>query len=637
MKLILAKLSSIGLLLLVSILLVACGSGSGGSSATSPPSSLPTSTPPPEPVPPKPSLPLPLPPLTEILRLEPDLVADPSLPERGSAQWEQATDAARFLTQASFGATAKDIDFIVKHGKEAWLEQQTTVKQTSHLVLLDQRLIHFGFNPTPPIPYFDDDEDVWRRHVMRSDIWWESAIWGRDQLRQRVAFALSQILVVSLHGPDLYARERGFANYQDILAKHALGNYRDLLMAVSQNPIMGIYLSSLNNPKGNEALQIRPDENYAREILQLFSIGLVQLNNDGSPKLDNQGAEIPTYDQGTVKEFARVFTGWSLSTTNSFGAYGAYAAPISNTQPMKAYPNSHDSGTKTLLDGEIIPAGNTPHKDMQAAIDNIMAHPNVGPFIGKKLIQYLITSNPSSGYVARVTQVFNDNGIGIKGDMKAVIKAIYLDPEARAIPTESQTYYGKLKAYPLLVSGLWRAFKAQGITLTQRGKSIKTIRYMSGALYEEQEAYFAPSVFNFYQTSYVPPGVLAQQTLLAPEFQIFTESNAALQANILAKMIYKRDRLDPNVWAGTGQDWGTDTSWNNPNVHALLNLQEELAVADKPLVLVERLNLLLTNGQLTQIDSQLIADHIALVNNHRDRIYEAIFLIVMSPEYAIQR
>lgn len=623
MKTILTHLK-LGATLLIATCLIACGGGgSGGVSSASSSTSSVVVPPPPVVVPP--------------LVLEPDLTPDPVLATRDSAQWDAATDAARFLAQASFGATAKDIDYIVKHSKEVWLDNQFSLPQTVHLALLDTRLRHFNHDPTPPYAYFEDMDAVWRRHIMRSDIWWESAIWSQDQLRQRVAFALSQILVVSLKGADLYARERGFSHYHDLLAKHAFGNYRELLMDVSQNPIMGIYLSALNNPKANETLRIRPDENYAREILQLFSIGLIELNDDGSPKVDGQGAPIPTYSQDTVKEFARVFTGWSLSQTSYFGEFGALAPPISNTEPMKAYPDAHDSEAKTLLNGQVIPAGNTPHNDMSAAIDNIMAHSNVGPFIGKKLIQYLITSNPSPEYVERITRVFNDNGMGVKGDMKAVVKAIYLDPEARAIPSDSTAYYGKLKEFPLLASGVWRAFKAQGIPVSHGGQSVKTIRYFNGELYVEQEAYGAPSVFNFYQSEYTPPGKLAQSQLLAPEFQMFTGSNAALHANLLAKMIYKRDRFDPNFWTGTGQGWGTVAGWNNPPVHAMLNLTEELAIADNPQHLVDHLNLLLTHGQLTPEDSQLIANHVALVSELRDRIYEAIFLIVMSPEYAIQR
>ena len=646
-----SRFTSAGLTAILLFALTSCGGGAGGTKPQSPVTPTPVVVEPPievSPVvnPPVINPPVIIPPVVVppvVLKpavLIPDTEEDPTLPSRDSANWDKAVDAARFLSQTSFGATAKDIDFIIKNSKAAWIDKQFSTSQTSQLEFLDKRLIFFGYQPTPAVPYFDDfdgSEGVWRRYIMRQDIWWETAVWGQDQLRQRVAFALSQILVVSQLGADEYARERGFANYHDILAKQAFGNYKDLLLDVSLNPIMGIYLSALNNPKADETLNIRPDENYAREVLQLFSVGLSQLNKDGTPALDSNGNPVSTFDQETIKEFSRVFTGWSLSHTSVFNEMGAYAAPISNTEPMKAYPEFHDAGEKTLLNGEKIAAGKTPLEDVQAALDNIMAHKNVAPFIGKKLIQYLITSNPSKAYVERVATVFDNNGSGVKGDMKAVIKAIYLDDEAQNPPADSLTYYGKLKEYPLLVSGLWRAFKAQGIPVTDKGKSVDTIRYMSGTLNAEQEAFFAPSVFNFYQSEYSPPGKLAAQKLLAPEFQIFNGSSAVLQANLLAKMIYNRDKNDKDLWAGTGQDWGTVNNWNNPPVHAKLNLSEEIALAGSPLQLIDHLNLLLTHGQISAEDSALIATHIGLLSDPLARVYEATFLIAVSPEYAIQR
>lgn len=215
--------------------------------------------------------------------LAPDLQTDPDLPARDSGDWKAAVDAARFLAQTSFGVTAKDIDFILKYGKRAWFDRQLAAPQTHQLKLLDKRLALFGYDPDGD----DVEPHLWHRMIMRSDIWWETAIWSQDQLRQRVAFALSQILVVSNTGANTYARERGFAQYHDILAKHALGNYGDLLVEISTHPLMGVYLSFLNNPKADPESGIRPDENYAREILQLFSIGLEELNIDGTPKLDN--------------------------------------------------------------------------------------------------------------------------------------------------------------------------------------------------------------------------------------------------------------------------------------------------------------------------------------------------------------
>lgn len=603
------------------LLLTACGGSSNGTSEQSPSSSSKTSS-----FAASSSIPG--------VRLDPDAEPDPALPGPDDSQWSAAVSAARFLAQASFGVTTKDIDLVIKQGAESWFEDQLQQPQSLQLELLDQRIQHFGYSLDSNYA----EPEYFNRKIMRSDIWWETAVWGKDQLRQRVAFALSQILVVSQQGANTYARERGFAHYHDLLAKHAFGNYEDLLIDISTNPIMGVYLSFINNPKGNVELGIKPDENYAREILQLFSIGLDELNPDGTAKLDSNGNKIPTYNQQHIQEFARVFTGWSLANSKSFAELGIQGFSSNDVVPLKAFSDMHDTGEKTLLNGEVIPAGKTPEDDLRAAIRNIMKHDNVGPFISKKLIQYLITSNPSPQYVARVASIFNNNGSGIKGDMKAVIKAIYFDTEARNITESNQHYFGKPREFPLQVSGLWRAFKAQGIEIkNSAGPSVKTIRYMNDALYEEQSAFNAPTVFNYYQSHFSPPGLLANSQLLAPEFQLLNQSSSVSQANLLAKMIFNRHKNDPDLYTDTGQGWGTVAIWSNPPVKAVLNLDAEIAIANDANALVSRLNLLLTQGQISAEDSQRIANHIRFLKEPLDRIYEAAYLLVISPEYAVQR
>lgn len=572
-------------------------------------------------------------------QLAPDVEPDPHLPVSSSDDWVNAVDAARFLAQASFGVTAKDIDFILKTNKETWFENQLNQAQSIQLELLDERLKVFGYAPDGN--YLDPD--LWYRRLMRSDIWWETAVWGKDQLRQRVAFALSQILVVSQQGNNTYSRERGFAHYHDLLARHALGNYEDLLLEISTNPVMGVYLSSINNPKANPELSIRPDENYARELLQLFSIGLDELNLDGTPKLDEKGNKIPTYDQNKVKEFARVFTGWSLAGSNTFAEFGIWGDQPTNVLPLKPFADAHDSAEKVLLNGEIIPAGNTPENDLRAAVRNIIQHDNIGPFISKKLIQYLITSNPSPAYVARVASAFNDNGAGVKGDMKAVVRAIYFDEEARNPPVQDQHFFGKAREFPLMVSGLWRAFKAQGVEVKNaRNTRVYTFRYVNNSLNEEQSAFNAPSVFNYYQSYFSPPGLLSQNQLLAPEFQLLNQGSSISQANLLACMIFNRHKDDPDLFsadlsAGIDQRWGVGLIWADPPLKARLNLTTEIELAQNPGALVDRLNLLLTQGQINTGDTQRIAQHISLLNDPLDRIYEAIFLMAISPEYAVQQ
>lgn len=582
------------------------------------------------------------------VELKPDLEPDPVLPARGMADWDRAVEASRFLSKATFGATAKDIDFVVKNGKAAWLDQQFAKPQTPQLKLFSERLEKLGFVAVPSYMYnFGDshgDEFNFERVIFQHHIWMETTIWGEDQLRSRVAQALSQILVVSQFGANQFARETGFANYTDLLAKGSFGNYGELLTDVTLNPIMGLYLNTLNNPKADEVKFTRPDENYAREVMQLFSIGLHQLNIDGTPKLDANGKKIRTYDQQTVKEFARVFTGWSYSTYTEFaqnGAFTIYPAAISNILPMRAFENYHDTGSKTLLNGEVIPAGQNAKQDIDSAINNIMKHPNVGPFISKKLIQYLITSNPSAAYVTRVSTVFNDNGSGVKGDMKAVIKAIYLDEEASA-PTDENSSYGKFKETPLAISGIWRAFKAQGVPVRspKKGTVITLAHHHYATDGSEQEMLHAPSVFNFYSSDYSPTGNLSKKKLLAPETQIFDGLLAVYKNNLMANLIFRREKNDKNIY--TGEDAGEINGiipfgeyWN-PHVKALLNLTEERALADKPAALVDRINLLLTQGKISAEDSALIVEHISSISDPLERIYEAIYIISISPEYAVQ-
>lgn len=580
------------------------------------------------------------------ITLKPDTAPDPALPARGSADWDKAVEASRFLSKATFGATAKDIDFIVKNGKSVWLDQQFEKPQTPQLTLFKKRLEDLSFVAIPPYMYDGGDstreEFTFERVVFQQHIWMETSVWGEDQLRSRVAHALSQILVVSQFGANQFARETGFANYIDLLGQGSFGNYGQLLTDVTLNPIMGLYLNTLNNPKADEVKFTRPDENYAREVMQLFSIGLHQLNIDGTPKLDANGKKIPTYNQQTVKEFSRVFTGWSYSTYTEFaqnGAFTIYPAAVANILPMRAFEAFHDTASKTLLNGEVIPAGQTAKQDIDSAISNIMRHPNVGPFISKKLIQYLITSNPSNAYVARVSTVFNDNGSGVKGDMKAVVKAIYLDEEASTSSDENSSY-GKFKETPLAISGIWRAFKAQGVPVRSpiKGTVMTLAHHHYGP--EEQEMLHAPSVFNYYSSDYSPTGNLSKKKLLAPETQIFDGLLAIHQNNLMAKLIFRREINDKNIYTGEdareingiipfGDFW-------NPDVKALLNLTEERALADKPAALVDRINLLLTQGKISSEDSALIVEHISSLTDPLDRIYEAIYIISISPEYAVQ-
>lgn len=631
------KLTINFLICIASSCLVACGGGGGSTNDSAPASSSSSSA--------QSSTP---PIVLKPVELKPDLEPDPQLPARGTADWDKAAEASRFLSKATFGATAKDIDFILKNGKAAWLDQQFAKPQTPQLTLFKKRLGALGFVAVPPYMYNGGDstreEFNFERVIFQHHIWMETTIWGDDQLRARVAEALSQILVVSQFGANEFARETGFSNYTDILMNGSFGNYSNLLTDVTLNPIMGLYLNTLNNPKADDVRFTRPDENYAREVLQLFSIGLDELNTDGTPKLDANQKRIPTYNQQTVKEFARVFTGWSYSTYSIFaqnGGFTIYPAAISNIDPLKAFPDFHDSGSKTLLNGEVLPAGQTPRQDIDSTIHNIMSHQNVAPFISKKLIQYLITSNPSNDYVKRVADAFNDNGKGVKGDMKAVVKAIYMDAEMNP-SADSYSSYGKLKETPLAVSGIWRAFKAQGVPIrSPKTGTVTTIAHHHfDPTQQEQEMLHAPSVFNFYSSDYTPPGNLSDKNILAPETQIFDGLLAVYHNNLMANIIFQRDITDKNIYTGdaAGEVGGIIPygEYYDPIVKALLNLTEERALADKPAALVDRINLLLTQGKINAEDSALIVDHISSIADPLERVYEAIYIISISPEYAVQ-
>ena len=329
---------------------------------------------------------------------------------------------------------------------------------------------------------------------------------GSDQLRQRVAWALSQILVTS----QVSLANRypfGLADYYDMLAHHAFGDFRQLIEEVTLHPMMGVYLSMLGNRKPNAELNIRPDENYARELMQLFTIGLVELNADGTPKLDAHNQPIPTYDQAVVEGFAHVFTGWHWACT--FGSPGNCG--FSNTRgtvpnqilPMQLFPEEHDTGAKRLLTypnavKSVIPAGQTAEQDLADALDNIFHHPNVGPFISRQLIQRLVTSNPSPAYVARVSAVFDDDGTGQRGNLGAVVRAILLDAEARAPASTADPDASKLKEPVLRLTQLWRAY--DGRAANGRYFNINpSVDFGQGPLQ-------APSVFNFYSPFYAPPG-----------------------------------------------------------------------------------------------------------------------------------
>ena len=460
---------------------------------------------------------------------------------------------------------------------------------------------------------------------------WRSAVTGQDQLRQRATFALSQIFVVSF--ANTRVTPRGMASYYDMLNRNAFGNYRTLLEDVALHPMMGIYLSHLGNQKENPATGQNPDQNFAREILQLMSIGLFELNLDGTPKRNASGNLIPTYGQDDIIGLSKVFTGISWQnpkpTANSFLGYeqtNASRFGPSWVSPMIFYPAFHSTSEKKFL-GVTIPAASTPNAagDLKVALDTIFNHPNVAPFISRQYIQRLVTSNPSPDYVRRVAQVFVNNGQGVRGDLGAVVKAVLLDPEARNQPSNSDRAYGKLREPILRFTHAMRAFGAT----SQSNNWLMTSTSSSLALGQSPLA--APSVFNFYRPNYAPSNSnVAGMSLQAPEFQITDELTVASYINQLRGLIE----------SGVGE-----------RADVRLNLSSFAAIADNPGALADRLNLVLLNGRMSAKLRQRIiqtASDIRISNGPNVRAANineakeirariAIFLTMGSPEYLVQR
>ena len=503
--------------------------------------------------------------------------------------------AARFLTQTTFGPTLAEINSVSLIGRDLWLARQLTASPSSHLERYEALLPQFG-NPADA----------------RLAAWWEIALTGDDQLRQRVAFALSEIFVVSDQDSQLGGRQAQLAAYYDLLVEHAFGNYRELLEAVTLSPAMGLYLSHLGNDKPNPETGRRPDENYARESMQLFSIGLWQLNPDGSPVLDGAGERVPTYDQALIESYARVYTGWTWAHRETFGR--GSSAEDETYEPMKAFADHHDMGEKRLLKDVVLPAGQTPEQDLEAALDSLTEHPNTAPFIARQLIIKLITSNPSPEFIARIAGVFENNGFGVRGDLGAVVRSIFLDPEARQRELSDIETYGKLKEPILRLSQLLRAFDASSPS------GVYAIGNTQSAY--AQAPLRSPSVFNFFSPNYALPGAIEVQGLLSPEFQLQTETQGMQIVDDLARRVEN----------GLADD-----------AALALDLSQAENQADDAESLADYLEILLLGGEMSDALRQALSEVIAGVPEAEDghhlllRAKLAAMLVVVSPEFAVQR
>ena len=396
---------------------------------------------------------------------------------------------------------------------------------------------------------------------------------------------------------------------------------------------MGEYLSMIRNEKADPDRNISPDENFAREMMQLFSIGLVMLNDDGTAQLNVQGQTIPTYDQATINAFARVFTGWTYANTDNW--YWPIPDSVSEVLPMLPVEQFHDTEEKTLLNGTVLDANQTAREDLEQALDNVFSHQNVAPFISKQLIQRLVTSNPSPQYVERVARVFNDNGNGSKGDLGAVVRAILLDDEARTGHLTHPETFGKLKEPILKVSAVMRAFQAQGMhSMTDDGvlSVLPAIRMYGSTRELGQRPYGAFSVFNFYRSNFIPSGPLRELGLYAPEFQILNDNVMTLMTNRFSSLAYS-DKDDPH------REQTYPRVWDTGNVNLDFTLEKTLVA--QPQALIDRLNLLLMAGQMSVPMQQTLMTLMETIYLNYDlavlhRVRAAVHLTLISPEFAVQ-
>ena len=554
---------------------------------------------------------------SKIVRVSLHISTQSSFSVRSSAE------ASAFLSRATFGSSMEDIEQLKGLGDYSrWIEEQFSKTPSYHMAWAHSHAI--GVNNIRDLKNHLED---WKKYsdalsVLQRDAWWDIVVNGDDQLRQRVAFALSEILVISRNGPLLtYPDAR--MSYYDMLVKHAFGNFEDLLQAVTYHPAMGKYLSYLGNAKADPEVGSHPDENYAREVMQLFTIGLYELNMDGSKKLSN-GKPIPTYTQSDIRQMAKVFTGLSDNNGES-GADGAFESHHTRTVPMVAFEDEHDKSEKRILHAhKVIAAGGDTKTDINAALHILFMHPNTAPFISRQLIQRLVTSNPTPAYIQRVSNVFANNGQGVRGDLKAVIKAILLDDEALKDQHHSSTF-GKFREPLLYVSHLFRAFHAQNAEHILHLEDMELYKYRSfnfnGTDMMKQEGSLeALTVFSYF-TPDDAPSILKKQGLVAPELELYGKQGVD---DVLMGLITKNSAI-----------------YQLFNITAELQISEEIALvhAKKYDALLDRLDILLTGGYLSDNSKQAIKHYMQAHTNISDEklLRYTIGLVITSPDYALQR
>jgi len=558
---------------------------------------------------------------------------DPATPPAAPITAANDGEASRFLAQATFGADTAGINALQGGNFAVWIDNQIALPATLHtpqyLTRRNELQAARG-------------SDGWQGP--RQQAWWQTAITAPDQLRQRMAFALSQIFVVSQFGV-LDIEHEGTTRYYDMLVEGAFGNYRDLLERVTLSPMMGAYLSMMRNRKPDPVTGHEPDENYAREVMQLFSIGLNQLHSDGSLKLGADGLPLPTYTQDDTVGLAHIFTGWgphfdpanpprwsggSQANQNDWFQWGW--DPL---RPMTFYAAFHDTQNRSIVGGVQIVGTLSGEQRMETALDTLFNHPTTGPFLARQLIQKFVTANPSPGYIHRVATRFANNGSGIRGDLGATIRAVLLDPEARSQSFLGNAGYGKPYEPLLRVARMLRLFRP---IAPKPGDSRFFLDFQYGM--PEQVPLNSPSVFNFFQPGYRQPGRIAAAGLVSPEFQVLGETTVVAQSNT----IY--GALNWGIWVDEPR---TATE----NFVLQLDISEPLALLtaatgtqlQKQENLIEFLNVRLMGGRMSSTLKQNLRDGFLRLptwfdqteSRQRQRVSMAAYLVLTSPEFAVQR
>lgn len=565
----------------------------------------------------------------------------------GAGMNSRLFETGRFLSQATMGADLDLINIVKNMDFGVWIDQQITEPVT--YLQSEVEDIWEEYLDTLESRGYEDPQDAFGPAMPElTSAWWHNNMVASDLIRQKVAFALSEMFVISSNS-DLGGEAIAMAHYYDKLLDGAFGNYKDILSEISLHAAMGYYLSHFNNPKAVPEENLHPDENYAREIMQLFSIGLYELNNDGTHQLDNDGNSIPTYDNADIKEMAKIFTGlgpgginenvwWTDEPYFGLGIFG-----IDWTVPMAMYEDFHEPGIKVILKNDTIPANQLGLDDIDEAINVLFNHQNVPPFVSYRLIQRLVKSNPTPNYVERIANVFIDNGNGVRGDMAAIIKAILLDEEARNGEYMFEQHSSRLRE-PLVRH--MQITKGLEIVEEPGGRYWHNFDYDNSL---KQQILFAPTVFNFFLPNHQPVGDIANSGMVSPEFKIHDTSSSINYFNAAyrwtrdwgelinsGRYFYNSDLVNDDGSIGGWDMYGFGETY--------IDYEAYTDLADTPELLINELDKVLTHGQLSDEVRQSLRDNLPNISWdgyeygwERERVRTAIYLITISPDFAVIR